>query len=158
MLPMGQRTAVRPAVFVQLSGWSMMSQSLHGCRVLLVEDDYLIADDFVRRLHSAGAHVIGPAATLDGALALYESAGMVDFVILDINLRGTTVFPFATRLREDGVPFLFCTGYGDEVIDASFRNVERFEKPISQHGFARMVDLISRLNDARDQQRQHFPM
>lgn len=136
----------------------MMSQSLHGCRVLLVEDDYLIADDFFRRLHNAGAQVVGPAATLESAMALYESAGMVDFVVLDVNLRGTTVFPFAARLRDDGVPFLFCTGYGDEVIDGKFRHVDRFEKPLSQHGFARMVDLISRRNAARPQAQQHFPM
>jgi CheY-like chemotaxis protein len=132
----------------------MMSQSLHGCRVLLVEDDFLIADDFLRRLHSAGAEVIGPAATLDGAMALYESCGRVHFVVLDINLRGTTVFPLAARLRADDVPFLFCTGYGEEVIDGSFQNVQRFEKPISQHGFARMVDLISRLTISRDQPRE----
>lgn len=135
-----------------------MNQSLHGCRILLVEDDYLIADDFVRRLHHSGAQVVGPAATVEGAQALYQSADPIDFVILDINLRGTAVFPFAARLREDSVPFLFCTGYGEDVIDGSFRGVERFEKPISQHGFARMVDLISRLNNARERSQQHFPM
>lgn len=155
---MGQRIELRAPLVVQFSGWCTMSQSLHGCRILLVEDDYLIADDFVRRLHNTGAEVVGPAATLEGAMALYESAGMMDFVILDINLRGTAVFPFAARLREDGVPFLFCTGYGDDVIDDSFKDVGRFEKPISQHGFARMVDLISRQNIAREQPRRHFPM
>lgn len=136
----------------------MMSQSLQDCRILLVEDDYLIADDFVRRLRHAGAHVIGPAATLEGAWTLYKSSALVDFVVLDVNLRGTTVFPLAERLREDGVPFLFCTGYGDAAIDCSFRDVERFEKPISQHVFAQMVDLISRQHIAPAQPRQHFLM
>lgn len=129
----------------------MLNRPLHGCRVFLVEDDYLIADDFVRRLSTAGAQVVGPAATLESALALYESAPPVDFVILDINLRGTMVFPLAERLRDDGVPFLFCTGYGDEGIDSSFSEVERFEKPISQADFARMVDLVACQQVAREQ-------
>lgn len=123
----------------------MLHTNLQGCRVLLVEDDFLIADDFARRLAAAGSEVVGPAATLPAALALYERSGTIDVVILDINLRGTPVFPLAHRLTDDGVPFLFCTGYGEEPVRGIFSNVPRFEKPTSQHGFAEMIDLIKQM-------------
>ncbi|WP_188515174.1 response regulator [Blastomonas aquatica] len=123
-------------------GWSMTHASLQGCRVLLVEDDFLIADDFARRLTGAGAEVVGPAATLDAALEMYESAGDLDFVILDINLRGTAVFPLALRLQQDKIPFLFCSGYGDEPVRDAFADVAHFEKPISLQGFAAMINVI----------------
>lgn len=143
----------------------MKDKSLQGCRVLLVEDDFLIADDFARRLETAGAEVIGPAATLPIALSLYESSEKIDFVILDISLRGTAVFPMARRLDEDGVPFLFCTGYDDEPVRDGFGSVPHFEKPVSQHGFAAMIDLIdqsrqdaSRLASSMPAGSPHLPM
>lgn len=131
-------------------GCSMLHTDLQGCRVLLVEDDFLIADDFARRLTTAGAEVIGPAATLHAALTLYETSGTIDVVILDINLRGTQVFPLAHRLTEDEVPFLFCTGYGEEPVRGIFSNVPRFEKPTSRHGFAEMIDLIKQMQLGSD--------
>jgi DNA-binding response OmpR family regulator len=136
----------------------MMRKDLQGCRVLLVEDDFLIADDFARRLTIAGADVIGPAATLAAALALYQSSGTIHAVILDINLRGETVFPLAHRLQQDAVPFLFCTGYGDDPIDADFKSVARFEKPVSHHGFTAMIDLIAQMRDAAPRQPGRLPM
>lgn len=84
----------------------------------------------------------GPATTLPIALSLYKSCGRIDFVILDINLRGTAVFPMARCLSQDGVPFLFCTGYDDQPVRSEFAGVPRFEKPVCQQGFAEMIDLI----------------
>jgi len=118
---------------------------LNGCRVLVVEDDFLIADDFARRLAVHGAVVIGPAATLDAAHEALDRAGSIDVAALDINLRGTYVFPFARHLEAMGVPFLFCTGYGEDPISDCFRDVTRFEKPLSHQGFDEMVQMISRL-------------
>lgn len=130
----------------------MTRHELQGCRILLVEDDFLIADDFARRLALAGADIIGPAATLAAALSLYESSGAIHAVILDINLRGTLVFPLAQRLQQDGVPFVFCTGYGDEPIGPEFKSVARFEKPISHQSFAAMIDAIARMKPAAEPQ------
>lgn len=118
---------------------------LRGCRVLVVEDDFLIADDFSRRLVAHGAEIIGPAATLDAARQVLDRAGSVDVAVLDVNLRGTVVFPFARHLEAMGVPFLFCTGYGEDPIGECFRDVTRFEKPLSHQGFAEMVQMIARL-------------
>lgn len=119
---------------------------LRGCRVLVVEDDFLIADDFSRRLAAQGAEIVGPAATLEGARDLLDAAGSrVSIAVLDINLRGTLVFPLARHLEAAGIPFLFCTGYGEDPIADCFREVTRFEKPLSHQAFAEMVQMIARL-------------
>lgn len=118
---------------------------LRGCRVLVVEDDFLIADDFARRLAAFGAEITGPAATLDGARELLDAARRIDIAVLDINLRGTLIFPFAQHLEAMGIPFLFCTGYGEDPIADRFREVTRFEKPLSHQGFAEMVHMIARM-------------
>lgn len=119
---------------------------LCGCRVLVVEDDFLIADDFSRRLAAQGAEIVGPAATLEGARDLVDVAGQrIDIAVLDVNLRGTLVFPLARHLYAAGIPFLFCTGYGEDPISDCFREVTRFEKPLSHQGFAEMVQMIARL-------------
>lgn len=120
----------------------MSSQCLQGCRVFLVEDDFLIADDFARRLAAAGADVVGPAATLESATALFRATEGIDFAILDVNLRGVSVLPLASHLREQGVPFAFCPGYGDALIGDDFGLVRRLEKPLSQYGFATPIDSI----------------
>lgn len=70
----------------------------------------------------------GPATTLPIALSLYKSCGRIDFVILDINLRGTAVFPMARCLSQDGVPFLFCTGYDDQPVRSEFAGVPHLKK------------------------------
>jgi CheY-like chemotaxis protein len=118
---------------------------LNDCHVLVVEDDFLIADDFARRLLAYGAEVIGIAATLEGAWETLDKAGRLDVAVLDINLRGTLVFPFARHLGAMGVPFVFCTGYGEDPISSCFRGVPRFEKPLSYQGFDEMVQMIARL-------------
>lgn len=118
---------------------------LRGSRVLVVEDDFLIADDFTRRLVLAGAQVVGPAATLEAADTFYRQQPRPDVAVLDINLRGTLVFPFAASLQRDGIPFVFCTGYDDDPVADGFKTVPRFEKPLSQQGFADMIGQIARM-------------
>lgn len=119
---------------------------LRGCRVLVVEDDFLIADDFTRRLSLAGADVVGPAATIDAARAIYRQQPAPHVAVLDVNLRGTLVFPFAEDLQRDGIPFLFCTGYGEEPMAGRFTSVTRYEKPVSQRVFDDMIGQIARLH------------
>ena len=83
---------------------------LSGCRVLVVEDEYLIASEVKRWLRSAGAEVIGPVSRADLALDLIAER-KPDAAVLDVNLGdGDTVYPVADRLGVLGVPYLFATG------------------------------------------------
>ena len=95
--------------------FSRQRQSLRGRRVLVVEDEALVAMVMEDGLVEAGAEVVGPACTVDEALGLIERAacdGGLSAAVLDINLEGTAVSPVADRLATLGVPFVFATGYG----------------------------------------------
>lgn len=84
---------------------------LAGKRVLLVEDEAFVAMDIQFALEDAGAHVVGPCASLSAALAAARGEEL-DAAILDIDLGGLDVFPAADILRDAGVPFVFHTGHG----------------------------------------------
>lgn len=108
----------------------MTDPQLAHKRVLVVEDDYLVAMDLVRALERAGAEVIGPAPAVDAALSALADASP-DGAILDINLGGEMAFPVADALLERGVPFVFATGYDAQVIPPRFTHVKRCEKPMA---------------------------
>lgn len=106
----------------------MKTSPLAGTRILVVEDEYYLADDLVRALRSHGADVAGPVGTLAQAEALVAK-GRIDCAILDINLRGEMAFPVADRLGEAGVPFLIATGYSRSHLPERFGEIPRLQKP-----------------------------
>src|SRR4051794_18564375 len=94
--------------------------ALRGRRLLVVEDEYLIAASLARELEGRGAEVVGPAGSVRDALALVEAEGdRLDGAVLDINLRDERVYPVADALVARGVPFIFLTGYDARVIKAT---------------------------------------
>jgi CheY-like chemotaxis protein len=103
-------------------------QPLTGCRVLIVEDEWFLADDLRAALKSLGANVIALIGDLDEALDLLAHDGF-DIVVVDINLRGRLAFTIADRLQQQGIPFVFMTGYSADQIPAQFADVIRWEKP-----------------------------
>jgi DNA-binding response OmpR family regulator len=119
----------------------MAEISLQGCRILAVEDEYMLADDLRAELENAGAIVIGPAATVQSAMALVRDEARIDGAILDVNLGGEMVYPVADLLMERGVPIAFTTGYDASAIPARFRDIPRCEKPISM---AKVVQGLGR--------------
>ncbi|MBP0447128.1 PAS domain S-box protein [Roseomonas sp. SSH11] len=86
---------------------------IQDARVLLVEDEVLVAIEAAETLASAGCQVIGPAATLAEGIALATRAGRIDAAVLDVSLQGQGVVPLADMLVARGVPILFATGYGE---------------------------------------------
>jgi CheY-like chemotaxis protein len=86
--------------------------SLNGLRILVVEDEALVAVMIEDMLVDLGARVIGPAATLAEGLAL-AAAEALDAAVLDVNVRGQPITPLADILRRSGVPIVFATGYGE---------------------------------------------
>jgi len=99
--------------------------------VIIVEDEYMIADQLRRELEKINFAILGPVSTVEDALALIQAEQQIDGGILDINLGGEKVFPVADRLAERGVPFLFATGYDQSAIPERFANIQRCEKPFS---------------------------
>jgi DNA-binding response OmpR family regulator len=85
-------------------------------KILIVEDDALIAMELEERLGELGYGVLGPAATLEAAETLLASE-RPDAALLDANLAGVSSIPLGVRLAADGVPIAFCTGY-DRIKDA----------------------------------------
>ena len=122
----------------------MPEPTLRGCRILVVEDEYLLADELQSALEDAGAVVVGPVGTLENAIALIESGQSIDGAILDVNLRGEMAFSAADLLMERGLPFIFTTGYDLSALPPRFANVARCEKPIS---ITKMAAAIGRIID-----------
>lgn len=82
------------------------------CRVLVAEDEPLVALELETRLQEMGFTVVGPAATLQDAMQLATSGAPLQAAVLDVNLGGQAVFPVADLLVRRGVPVIFATGYG----------------------------------------------
>jgi CheY-like chemotaxis protein len=101
---------------------------LAGRRVLIVEDEALVAMLVEDALLDAGAEVIGPVATVTEALALLDSA-VPDAAVLDLNLAGETSTPVADVLAQRGIPFVVATGYGAEGLPAGHASVPVLAKP-----------------------------
>jgi DNA-binding LytR/AlgR family response regulator len=108
----------------------MQSHALAGRRVLVVEDEYLLAAEVVKDIKALGAEVIGPVATIDDALDLLAETERLDAALLDLNLCGEMAFPIADALMERRVPFVFATGYDRFAIPPRYVDVRRFEKPV----------------------------
>jgi two-component sensor histidine kinase/CheY-like chemotaxis protein len=98
-------------------------------RVLLVEDEAMIAIMMRDLLVGYGVFVVGPCCSLPEALA--EAKGDFDCAFLDLNLSGEYVYPVASQLAERGIPYVFVTGYGGESIDPRFAQAPILQKPIT---------------------------
>lgn len=110
-------------------------------RILVVEDEYLLAHDLRRDLEAAGAQVLGPAATVAGALRLLDGASLPDAAVLDVNLGGDKVFPLARTLRSRGVPLVFVTGFEAWALPREFADVPCYEKPVQMRQVLRALGL-----------------
>ena len=124
-----------------------MTASLTGARLLLVEDEAIVAMMIEAMLTDLGCVVVDVAGTLLHGLALVEStAGALDAAVLDINLGGEKVYPVAELLAARGVPFVFSTGYGLAGISSDFAGVPALAKPYTPYALEKA--LLSVLNVA----------
>jgi DNA-binding response OmpR family regulator len=101
---------------------------LVGKRVLVVEDEFLVAMMVEDMLADAGCVVVGPFARVPAALAAARVEA-VDLALLDVNVAGEMVFPVAHVLEERGIPFLLVTGYGQAALPPNRPGWEACAKP-----------------------------
>ena len=117
-------------------------------RVLLAEDEALIAMTLGDLLHGVGVDVAGPASTVRQALTLIESQGHFHGALLDLSLGGEKVYPVAEELNRRGVPFAFLTGYGKAGVDPAFSAVPVLTKPFSMNDLCLVLEAFRRAAEA----------
>ncbi|MFK3690816.1 response regulator [Agrobacterium tumefaciens] len=122
----------------------MRKDALNGKRLLIVEDEYLVASDLSIILEGAGARVFGPVSDLERALEIASTMQIgFDAAILDINLNGEMAYPVATLLRESNFPFIFLTGYGYDAMPEQFRDAPCMLKPFEEERLVRLLASIT---------------
>ena len=105
---------------------------LVGRRVLITEDEVILAMEIEQTMKRAGCEIVGVASSVEQGLK-FLATDVVDFAILDINLGGKEVFPLAAKLRTMGIPFFFLTGYSrDHLIPHEYGDSICLEKPVRE--------------------------
>jgi CheY-like chemotaxis protein len=116
-------------------------------RVLVLEDQFLIAIELEEMLARLGCIVVGPVPTVARALGVL-AGDKVDFAILDVNLGRERSTPVAEALRARGVPFALSTGYdASQLQEEAFKDAQHLGKPIAFH---QLAETIQRLTDGRE--------
>jgi CheY-like chemotaxis protein len=112
--------------------------------VLIVEDEWLIADDYATTLSDAGCLVVGPCASVRAALVAI-SQHSIQAALLDVELLEERSFPVAERLRELGIPFVFVTGHAARELPRALRGSEVLSKPVEP---ATLLAVVNRMTGA----------
>lgn len=100
-------------------------------RILVVEDEYFIAQEIADTLRTAGFEVLGPCPSVPAALAAIEEGAACDLAVLDVSLRNATSLPVAEALRARGIPYVVVTGFAMSQLPAEMAAAPVLTKPIS---------------------------
>lgn len=124
---------------------------LDGLRILVVEDNFMLAEVTKGLLEDIGCHVVGPVGRLDEGLVCARAEAL-DGAILDINLHGELSFGIAEILSDRGVPFLFMTGYQDRsMVPPALRSAPRLDKPVPDERLIEAIlETFRRPKDSQD--------
>ena len=118
-----------------------MNSPFSGRRVLLVEDEMLVVWLLEDMLADLGCAVVGPAASVNQALAMID-AEAIDVAVLDLNLNGQMSYPIADALATRGVPFVFSTGYDKDTLLDGYRIFPVLQKPFHR---SELSDTLAKL-------------
>lgn len=114
----------------------MVADILQGRRILVVEDESLVAMLLETMLEDMGCQTVGPFATVAAALDAVRGGAAIDAALLDVNVAGEAVFPVAEALRAAGVPVVFSTGYGESGLSDDWRGALALQKPFTEAAVA----------------------
>jgi len=127
-------------------------------RVLVVEDEWLIAELLEEMLVELGYEVVGPASNVHEAIDLIDEQ-VPDGALLDVSLGGAKSFPVADELASRGVPYVFLTGYVDGNLPAQYQSAAILCKPVSIGDLRAPLERMSRSFDVdrvtADRNRKH---
>ena len=110
-------------------------------RILIVEDEYFIAQDLADAFTDIGSEVLGPVPSIDQAMDVIRDQ-VVHAAVLDMNIQDQMVFPVADILAHRDIPFVFASGYDEKSVPESYQGVPRWEKPFAARDIA---DFLSDL-------------
>ncbi|MBZ9936973.1 response regulator [Mesorhizobium sp. BR1-1-16] len=110
--------------------------------VLIVEDEWLIAEDHAAALRGADHRVVGPCSTVQAALIAIDE-NLVDMALLDIELRDEKSFAVAERLEERNIPFAFLSGHGTQELPPGMRDRDVLSKPLERATLIAAVERMS---------------
>jgi DNA-binding NtrC family response regulator len=117
-------------------------QPLAGCRILVAEDEALIAIELQRILEDFGCEVIGPLSSVDEVLRNAER-GNFDGALLDVNLRGRQIFEILPELDKLGLKLIITSGYNDVTLfPAAFRSLPRIAKPFDEKELRWICEIV----------------
>ena len=106
-----------------------MADELAGLRILVVEDNDILATALADCLEGAGAEVLPPCPSVASALAALDRAGRIDAAVLDVRLDHETSEPIAAKAREDGIAVLLMSGFDEGALPASLQGLPLCTKP-----------------------------
>jgi CheY-like chemotaxis protein len=129
-----------------MSPYPENASRLSGLRVLIVEDEALIASLIEDYLIDLGCEVVGPAMHMTDAVQLAREAAF-DGATLDVNIVGEKVYPVADILTERGIPFVFMTGYGQAGLRKCDGGCPVLQKP---YRLEQLVDILARWRRLRE--------
>ena len=113
-------------------------------RVLVVEDEFLIATEIAAILEEAGHLVLGPAGSVAAAREVLTREPRPDFAVIDANLRGESSAPLALDLAGMAIPFCVCTGYRPADLKAQFGDVTTLQKPVNPTTLIGIISAMAR--------------
>lgn len=113
--------------------------SLRGCRILIVEDDFLVATALAGVIEARGAEVVGPVGKVQQALELISRGERIDAALLDVHLGTEAVYPVADVLQSKGIPMVFTTGYESADLPPTLSAVPTLQKPV---GAGRVLQVL----------------
>ena len=120
---------------------SEQCRPVHPLRVLLVEDENLVALLLEDMLAELGHSVVGPVARLKKALEMAQREP-IDVAILDVNINGEHAYPIADALAARKIPFVFSTGYGKGNLPPQYRDRPTLGKPFQQHDLQQLLAAL----------------
>ena len=122
--------------------------ALDGCRVLVIEDEYFLAEDLAAELSARGAKIVGPISDLRKAQDQVSDDNF-DVAVIDVNLKGELAWPIADRLKTENIPFVFVTGYSASILPHRFRSIRTWQKPCDITNLSEAIRLLCPLSKAK---------
>jgi CheY-like chemotaxis protein len=120
----------------------MKITDIAGCRVMVVEDEALIAFEIESVLEALGCEVVGPVSAVETALQLARES-ILDAAILDVTVRGGKIYPVAEHLVARDIPFVLASGYGDWALPDILQDRPRLTKPFTASELEEQLAALS---------------